>query len=134
MSATAINTLRRVVLLFNAGSEEFAARFDVEQLVQLHAMCLASAWDFHPENWTDRQVLEALLGVVPQWDEDERAVYVDRPAAERNAALEERIAHLHAEAMFRRFAHHDQLDPWRIAELTLSRFRQLKGGAACSSH
>lgn len=72
---TGIDTLRAVVRYFDAQNEAFCQGFTPEQLVQLYRMSLASGWDFYPDQWTSRQISEALAGVVPRWDANERPVY-----------------------------------------------------------
>lgn len=49
--------------------------FSVDQLIQIRRMWLASEWDFFPDQWTSRQLLEALAGKPPRWDDKERPVY-----------------------------------------------------------
>jgi hypothetical protein len=68
--------LRLMVRNFDRCRESFLDAFSLEQLVTIHRAWLASAWDFFPDSWTERQVTEALQGIPPQWDvETEAPVY-----------------------------------------------------------
>lgn len=51
-------------------------RFEVVELLQIRRMWLASEWDFFPDQWTERQLSEALMGKPPRWDDNTcKAVY-----------------------------------------------------------
>ncbi len=65
---TGIEHLRAVVAAFNNCRESFLDPFTPEQLLKLHDAWTATAWDFRPDQWSERQVREALRGVVPQWN------------------------------------------------------------------
>lgn len=70
-----VELLRQAVYLASLEGEDFNGRWSADQflrLTRMHALC---GWDFVPAQWTVRQVREALLGIVPQWDENERPVY-----------------------------------------------------------
>jgi hypothetical protein len=52
--------------------------FTPEQLIQIGRMRLLSEWDIYPDEWTPRQVKEALAGKPPRWKDTkngERPVY-----------------------------------------------------------
>jgi hypothetical protein len=75
-----IDLLRLILGNLDHTREDFmlpatGAPFTVEQLLQIGRMHLLSGWDFYPDQWTARQVAEALAGKPPRWDDDERAVY-----------------------------------------------------------
>lgn len=72
---TGIEFLRRVVKLFDANRESFNDQFSPEQLIQLAKICFQSTWDFYPDQWTERQVQEALLGIAPDWNDAEQPWY-----------------------------------------------------------
>lgn len=74
-SQTGIENLRAMVALFNWCRESFLDQFSVEQLCALYRAYLASGWTILPDQWTPRQVADALRGVVPQWDDNEQPVY-----------------------------------------------------------
>lgn len=56
-------------------SETFNDRYSVEQLIAIGRAWEKSEWDFYPDQWEERQVREALEGVVPTWSDDEVATY-----------------------------------------------------------
>lgn len=65
---TGIEDLRRLVMNFNYCRESFLERFTIAELVKLHHAHQGCAWDFFPDQWTERQVREALRGRIPTWD------------------------------------------------------------------
>ena len=70
-----IEQMREAVSMFGDCNESFNERFNVEQLMALWDMRAKSGWLFYPDEWTQRQVNEALQGKPPQWDKDENPVY-----------------------------------------------------------
>lgn len=66
---TGIDELRRAVRLFDACHETVNQRFTAEELLLLARACRASAWNMCPDQWTERQLQEALRGKVPDWHE-----------------------------------------------------------------
>lgn len=76
---TGVEQLRRTVALLNNCNETFNDRYTAAELMRLGEMYRACAWDFAPDRWEGRQLAEALCGIVPQWDENERPVYTKRP-------------------------------------------------------
>lgn len=75
MKRTGAEELRLIVKNLDLTEEGFNDRFTAEQLLQLGRMHLACEWDIFPDDWTDRQVAEALAGKPPQWDGNEKPVY-----------------------------------------------------------
>jgi hypothetical protein len=67
--------LRLLVQNLGACREGFLDPFTVEQLIQIGRMHLISPWDFYPDQWTARQVKEALAGNAPHWTNDEKPHY-----------------------------------------------------------
>lgn len=61
--------LRRIVRNMDACTEDFNCRFSAEQLLLLGRALLASEWDIYPDEWTERQIREALGGKPPKWRE-----------------------------------------------------------------
>lgn len=61
--------LRLVVQNMDRCGTDFNQRFTAEQLIQLHKMFLESEWEIYPDQWTERQLREALAGKVPRWNE-----------------------------------------------------------------
>lgn len=72
---TGAEFLRLLVQNLNACNETFLDPFTAEQLIQIGRMHLTSPWDFSPDQWTNRQVREALKGIAPHWTEGERPYY-----------------------------------------------------------
>lgn len=67
--------LRLAVSNLNATREGFNDQFTAAQLLQINRMLVLGEWDILPDMWTRRQVKEALAGVPPQFDDQERPVY-----------------------------------------------------------
>jgi hypothetical protein len=68
--------LRRTVALLNNCREDFNDRFSAVQLLQLARAYRACGWDFPPDRWTERQLLECVaFGIVPAWDDREAPMY-----------------------------------------------------------
>lgn len=67
--------LRTIARNMDATTESFNDRFTAEQLLTIGRAFLASEWDFYPDQWTARQVREALKGKPPRWDDNEKPVY-----------------------------------------------------------
>lgn len=83
---TAIEHLRLIVQNFNSCNETFNSRFTAVQLLALHKAWMLSPWDKNPDIWTTRQIREALRGTPPDWDENEKPVYSQKPARAKKAA------------------------------------------------
>jgi hypothetical protein len=77
----AIERLRRMVRAFDRNSEEFNQAFTMDELLTIHRAWMLSGWDIWPDRWTERQVMEALAGKPPNWDDNMRPLY-DGPNAE----------------------------------------------------
>jgi len=69
--------LRLIASVINNVTENFSDKFTLEQLIRLAFMAILSEYDFLPDQWTDRQVRDALQGYPPRWDDDEKPVYLD---------------------------------------------------------
>jgi hypothetical protein len=67
--------MRLIVRNMNRARESFNSEYTSEELLQLYRMQWASGWDISPDQWTPRQVREALAGRAPQWDENEQPRY-----------------------------------------------------------
>lgn len=81
-STPAIEHLRLMVQNFNSVNETFNTRFSMLELLAIHRAWMLSEWDIFPDNWTPRQIKEALKGLPPQWDNDEKPNYVRMPKPE----------------------------------------------------
>jgi hypothetical protein len=77
--ATGGDELRLIVRNMDSTRESFNDSYTTEQLIQIYRMQLASEWDFYPDQWTARQVREALAGKVPRWTDDEKPLYAEPP-------------------------------------------------------
>ena len=74
-----MDLLRQAVEALDGCREDFLDDFTPPQLLQIHAMWKASKWDIAPDEWTKRQIKEALAGKPPEWDrETEKPVYSPR--------------------------------------------------------
>lgn len=62
-----IDILRGAVAAFACCNETFLWRFSPEQLLRLYDAWMASDWDVSPDQWTEAQVQQALVGWVPAW-------------------------------------------------------------------
>jgi len=70
-----IEFLRSLVSYFDFQNESSNERFTIEQLVQLHKMALATDWDIYVDQWSARQIKEALQNIPPAWDDNQEPVY-----------------------------------------------------------
>lgn len=70
-----IEKMRMAINAFSYCNETFLQRYSVKELFKIHWAMMASEWDFLPDQWTDRQVREALKGIVPCWDDEEQPEY-----------------------------------------------------------
>ena len=70
-----LEELRHIVNNYDFCVENFISKFSVEDLIKIHRAWMKSDWDIYPDQWTDRQVKEALLGMAPNWDENENPIY-----------------------------------------------------------
>jgi hypothetical protein len=70
-----IDLLRLIVRNADHTRESFWDDKTPEQIVQIGRMLLSSGWDIYPDEWTERQVQEALAGKPPRWNRDEEPVY-----------------------------------------------------------
>ncbi len=72
---TGADELRRIVVVLNCTRESALDPFTAEELITLVRAQLACAWDHTIEEWTPRQITEALEGKPPRWDDRRRPVY-----------------------------------------------------------
>lgn len=66
---TGVDELRKAVNVINGMRESFNDRFTIAQLVNLWRALHMCEWDIAPDEWSGRQVNEALRGIVPQFRE-----------------------------------------------------------------
>ncbi len=62
-----IEELRKAVNVFDNCRESFNDRFTMTQLITLWRALHLCEWDITPDEWSERQVNEALRGIVPQF-------------------------------------------------------------------
>lgn len=81
---SSIEMLRLAVSNFNHCQDGWSEQFSIAELLLIHDMWLASDWDFLPDTqWTQRQLDEALQGVVPRWDpKTEKPIYAKKASDE----------------------------------------------------
>lgn len=71
-----IDKLRKVVNLLNQCNETFNQKFTVEELIKLADICFNSNYDFLPDQYTGRQLYEAIkYNRTPTWDSKENPTY-----------------------------------------------------------
>lgn len=64
-----ITEFRQAAVVLSYCSEWFLMRFTAEELLQLsRAICSCNRY-VPPEDWTEQQVLQAIMGRTPDWDE-----------------------------------------------------------------
>ena len=80
---TGMEQMRVIVAALNGCRESFLDQFTIPQLIKLYKAWLNSKWDFMPDEWTDRQVKNALRGKAPMWDNNENPIYTKPPATRR---------------------------------------------------
>jgi hypothetical protein len=73
-----VDRLRAMRCLFDNCNESFNQRFSVAELVKLFDAYRGSEWDIPPDQWTVRQIVEALRdGRAPTWSDDSTPAYDD---------------------------------------------------------
>jgi hypothetical protein len=70
-----IEKMRMAINTFAYCNETFLQRYNVKQLMKIHSIMVSCEWDFLADQWTERQLREALKGIVPKWDDNEKPVY-----------------------------------------------------------
>lgn len=76
---TGIEILRRLVKRFSACREDAIDGYTVAELIAIDDAWSRSDWDIYPDQWTARQLREAIRdGRAPTWDADERPTYEPR--------------------------------------------------------
>jgi len=69
--------LRKAVAAFNNCNESFLDKYDPLELLSIYEAWVKSDWCITPDDWEEQQVTNALFGIVPQWDDNEKPIYVD---------------------------------------------------------
>lgn len=69
---TGIDQLRAAVAAFNGCNESFLQRYDANDLLKLWRAWRASEWDIYPDQWSARQLRDAIcLGKPPRFNADD---------------------------------------------------------------
>ncbi len=72
---TGIEELRTIVGAMDQCRESFMDPFTAEEIVKIWRAWRACEFDIYPDQWSKRQVKEALRGIVPRFDSNEKPVY-----------------------------------------------------------
>jgi hypothetical protein len=72
---TPMEMLRDMVDSFNGCNEYFMDDKTIPQLLTIYNVWMRSGWLFRPDEWTTKQVEEAMDGIAPDWDAKERPVF-----------------------------------------------------------
>lgn len=65
-----IELVRYAKRLFSDCNETFNQKYTADQLLKIADACSQSRWDIYPDEWEERQIQEALCGIIPDWEED----------------------------------------------------------------
>lgn len=91
-----VERLRQMVNRLDCCRESAIYDYTVEQLLALDRAWALSEWDIPIDQWTDRQVREALAGRPPTWEHEGKPTYDKKAralaAAERAAQPEAALA------------------------------------------
>lgn len=71
-----IEKMRVIARALGNCNESFLASFTIPQLIKLYKAWITSGWGFYPDQWTDRQVKQALRGHAPMWNNNGQPVYM----------------------------------------------------------
>jgi hypothetical protein len=72
---TGAEILRLAVSNIDRCRESFLDEFTAGQLLKLCRALWLSDWDIYPDQWTKRQIRDALAGISPSFNGSERATY-----------------------------------------------------------
>ena len=70
-----IDELKALAYVLGHWRDDFARKFTAEQLLVLFRVFRAGKWDICPDQWSERQVQEALAGITPEFDDNDQPVY-----------------------------------------------------------
>jgi hypothetical protein len=66
-----IDFIRNMVGAFDYCNENFISQYSPEELIAIRKAWIACEWDIMPDQWTVRQVEDAIHeGKVPRFDDD----------------------------------------------------------------
>lgn len=72
---SAAEELRGLGRWLDSQRESFLDSFNLDELFCLWRAWKRSEWIFTPDQWSERQVAEALLGIPPKWNDREEPIY-----------------------------------------------------------
>lgn len=61
--------LREMVAALNECNEGFLDGKTIPQLLNIYHCWTRCGWDIYPDEWTLRQINEAMQGICPDWEE-----------------------------------------------------------------
>lgn len=69
---TGIETLRLMVKNYDGYcGDGFLSQFSLDELVLIHRLWMKSGWDISPNEWSERQMHEALYQqIIPKWNSE----------------------------------------------------------------
>lgn len=70
-----IDALRGAVNLFDHCNESFNLKYTADELLKIYFMHCFADDDYFPDQWTEKQVKQALKGHIPKWDQDDNPIY-----------------------------------------------------------
>lgn len=73
-----VEELRLAVSNLDHTHEAFMDAFTAAELLQINRMLIKSRWEIFPDQWTKRQIREALAGAPPDWTDDGKPIYSRR--------------------------------------------------------
>lgn len=65
-----IDGLRNMVKQFNYCNETFLQKYSIQELIKIGKALSKIEWDYLPDQWTEKQINDALNDRVPQWDSE----------------------------------------------------------------
>lgn len=120
---TAIERIRHLANVSGDVRESLWDDLTRDQIFAIFDAWMASGWDFYPDQWTERQLQDALAGIVPQWDNNEEPIYPPEPTR----VLNERAKRIASKAIdiLRRtatiaFNDIDSLDPEHVEAMHIN--------------
>lgn len=73
-----IELLRCAVRAFGDCREDFLHGWSAGELIAIYEVWRECEWDIYPDEWSERQVKEAIAGRVPQWLDEATPVHTDK--------------------------------------------------------
>jgi hypothetical protein len=70
-----IDQMRAAVRMLDNNTESVNQRYEAAALLKIWRAAMVCGWDFFPDQWTRQQLDEAIDGIAPDWDDNERPVF-----------------------------------------------------------